>query len=138
MELLLLGRVMIAIASVSGVVLVGAGVVIGVAISPLIGPKNDIGPRRVKDASDARRHLGEGTLEWRPAGPKPYPNVPEDMASAASETSACMWARAHRAASLIARAVIETTARNNGVNKGHLIEMIDHMHGGWPDPSPRA
>ena len=91
-----------------------------------LAEKNGIKPR-VRDKSDARRHLAEGPLEWRPAGPEHYPGVPEQIASAASEAYACMSARAHRAAILIARSVIEATAEDNGVTGKNLLTMIDLM-----------
>jgi hypothetical protein len=69
-----------------------------------LAEKNGISPR-VKDKSGASRHLAEGPLEWRPTGPKHYPGVPEEIESAASEAYACMSARAHRAAILIAGSV---------------------------------
>jgi hypothetical protein len=91
-----------------------------------LAEKNDIKPR-VRDEIDARRHLAEGPLEWRLAGPKKYPGVPEKIVSAASEAYACMSARAYRAAILVARSVIEATSEDNGVTGKSLLAMIDRM-----------
>ena len=92
-----------------------------------LAEKNGISPR-VRDESDARRHLAEGPLEWRPAGPKHYPGVPEEISMAASEAYACMSAQAHKAAILVARSVIEACAKDNGITRGRLLEKIDRMH----------
>lgn len=92
-----------------------------------LAEKNGISPR-VKDKSDASRHLAEGPLEWRPTGPKHYPGVPPEIASVASEAHACMSAQAHRAAILIARSVIEATAEHSGISGTSLLAMIDRMH----------
>ena len=92
-----------------------------------LAEKNGISPR-VRDESDARGHLAEGPLEWRPAGPKHYPGVPEEISAAASEAYACMSTQAYRAAILVARSVIEACAKDNGITRGRLLEKIDRMH----------
>jgi hypothetical protein len=92
-----------------------------------LAEKNGISPR-VRDESDARRHLAEGPLEWRPAGPKHYPGMPEEISMTASEAYACMSAQAHKAAILVARSVIEACAKDNGITRGRLLEKIDRMH----------
>lgn len=72
-------------------------------------------------------------LAWQPQ-PAPeepeweFPDVPAQIADAASEAYAC-WHRAdaNRAAVLMARAVIEATAKNKGFKKGGLLDKIDAM-----------
>lgn len=71
----------------------------------------------VRPCSTALRCLEEGPLEWRPTGPKDYPDVPDTVSSAASEARAVIAAEAHRAAILMARSVIEATAKDKGVTQ---------------------
>lgn len=70
--------------------------------------------------------------EWKPE-PEPeepvwdFPDVPVEIAAAASEAHACWYRDANRAAVLMARAVIEATAKNKGITKGVLLDKIDAM-----------
>jgi hypothetical protein len=56
-----------------------------------------------------------------------FPDVPEHIASAASEAYECHSIGAHRAAGAMARAVIEATAKDKGITKGRLIDKIEEM-----------
>ena len=57
-----------------------------------------------------------------------YPEVPEHIAQAASEAHACQSIGAHRAAVLLARAVIEATAKAKQITTGMLYSKIEKMH----------
>lgn len=71
--------------------------------------------------------------EWFPQPPrvisvKLFPDVPHAIASAASEAYRCRQTCANRAAILLARSVIEATAKQKGIITGQLINKIDEMH----------
>lgn len=72
--------------------------------------------------------------EWQPKPPqvtpvKTFPHVPAEIAATASEAHRCHTvARANRAAILLARSVIEATAKDKGVTSGGLVNKIDQMH----------
>lgn len=72
-------------------------------------------------------------VEWQPqpAAEQPdwdFPDVPAQIAEAASEAYACWYhADAYRAAVIMARAVIEAAAKDKGILKGSLFEKIDAM-----------
>lgn len=71
--------------------------------------------------------------EWHPRPPravpvKSFPDVPPEIAAAASEAYRCrMVSNANRAAVLMARSVIEATAKDKGIKTGKLIDKIDKM-----------
>jgi len=67
---------------------------------------------------------------WYPAGTrgKPYPDVPAQIAAAASEAHSCMAVEACRGAVILARSVIEATAKDKGMPAGTLVTKIDAMH----------
>jgi len=56
-----------------------------------------------------------------------FPDVPDEIAEAASEAWVCLVARAHRGAVMVARAVVESTARAKGITTGTLEAKIDEM-----------
>jgi hypothetical protein len=66
---------------------------------------------------------------WLPANAigRDFPDVPEHIASAASEAYECHSIGAHRAAGAMARAVIEATAKDKRITKGPLIDKIEEM-----------
>lgn len=71
--------------------------------------------------------------EWHPEPPrlipiKSFPDVPPEIASAASEAHTCRNANAKRAAILMARSVIEATAKDKGITTGNLVSKVDQMH----------
>jgi hypothetical protein len=72
--------------------------------------------------------------EWLPKPPrmipvKTFPDVPVEIAAAASEAHRCrLVANANRAAILLARSVIEATAKDKGITGGSLYSKIDQMH----------
>lgn len=78
--------------------------------------------------------LAKKDPEWFPQPPrmipvKLFPDVPLAIASAASEAHRCRQAcNANRAAILMARSVIEATAKHKGIISGQLINKIDEMY----------
>jgi hypothetical protein len=76
--------------------------------------------------------------EWTPKPPpslprpipvKAFPDVPPEIAAAASEAYKCLnAANAYRAAVLMARSVIEATAKDKGIRKRGLADKIDKMY----------
>jgi hypothetical protein len=73
---------------------------------------------------------GRKKLEWLPRRipTKSFPDVPPEIAATASEAYACRWmANGRRAAVLMARSVIEATAKDLGITDGKLIAKIDAM-----------
>lgn len=69
-------------------------------------------------------------IVWYPvkAVGKTYENVPEDIASAASEAYSCLSISANRAAVILARAVIEATGKDKEIPKqDNLKNLIDKM-----------
>jgi hypothetical protein len=55
-------------------------------------------------------------------------DVPPSVADAAAEAALCMQAGAPRGAIMLARAVIEATAKDKGVTDGSLSQKIDQLH----------
>ncbi len=68
--------------------------------------------------------------QWYPADihDKWYPDMPAEIAAAASEAHKCLAVEAYRGAVLLARSVIEATAKDKGIKTGNLIRKIDAMH----------
>jgi Domain of unknown function (DUF4145) len=59
---------------------------------------------------------------------KQYPDVPAEVAAAASEAHSCLAVKAYRGAVLLARSVIEATAKDKGMTTGALVDKIDKMY----------
>jgi hypothetical protein len=78
--------------------------------------------------ANTRHHL-EQQPTWLPAvGASPdFPDVPEDIAAAASEAYGCQSIGAHRGAVMLARSVIEATAKAKGFTTGLLFHKIEAM-----------
>lgn len=57
-----------------------------------------------------------------------FPDVPEQIADAATEAHACLSIQAFRGAVALARAVVEATAKDKGITKGPLVAKIDALH----------
>lgn len=69
-------------------------------------------------------------LRWLPeryAG-RVYDDVPEHIAAAASEAHTCFSAQAYRGAIILARAVVEATAKEKGATGRTLADRIDELH----------
>jgi hypothetical protein len=69
-------------------------------------------------------------VTWAPlAGQnRQFPDVPEHIASAASEAFVCHTVGAYRGAGALARAVVEASAKELGVRSGNLNSKIDELH----------
>lgn len=59
---------------------------------------------------------------------KDFPDVPNHIAEAADEAYRCHSIKAYRAALMLARSVIEATAKEKGITDGKLYEKIDEMY----------
>jgi hypothetical protein len=87
--------------------------------------------KRSNVVSSIEAHLEhmDGYIEWLPRKGvgKTFDDVPEEIASAASEVHACLSINANRAAIALARAVVEATAKNKGITTGTLENKIDAL-----------
>lgn len=81
-------------------------------------------------AGQPKEKLPKATLEWEPRQMRrpSYPDVPQQIGEAASEAHACLSVQAHRGAVALARAVVEATAKDQGITRGPLVAKIDEMH----------
>jgi hypothetical protein len=68
-------------------------------------------------------------LRWQPERgvAKSFPDVPEPISEPPSEAHRCRSINAHRGAILLARAVIEATAKDKTITSGNLREKIDKL-----------
>ncbi|OAH10873.1 DUF4145 domain-containing protein [Streptomyces jeddahensis] len=68
-------------------------------------------------------------LTWTPQSvSRPaFPDVPDQIASAASEAHACLSIQAYRGAVALARAVVEATAKDHGIVRGSLASKINEL-----------
>lgn len=78
----------------------------------------------------ARWEWADRPVAWVPriGVGREYPYVPKHIGAAASEAHACQSIGAHRAAVMLARAVIEATAKDKGITNGTLYKKIEKMH----------
>ncbi|QWF80132.1 DUF4145 domain-containing protein [Amycolatopsis sp. CA-230715] len=85
---------------------------------------------RMFTAEEMFEHMIE-YAEWIPkvGVGKQFDDVPEHIAAAASESYSCFSIHAYRAAVLLARSVVEATAKEKGVTQGNLKSKIDGLHG---------
>jgi hypothetical protein len=72
----------------------------------------------------------ESPNEWAPAHVKgqEFVDVPDHVATPASEAHRCRSINALMSAILMARAVIESVAKDQGITTGSLFNKIDAMH----------
>jgi hypothetical protein len=61
-------------------------------------------------------------------GGKSFPDVPQHIGDAADEAYRCYSIHAYRASTLLARSVIEATAKDVGVMNGQLFNKIEELH----------
>jgi len=83
------------------------------------------------DLNNAQAALRNGAdVSWLPErfSGKPYPDVPGHIASAASEAHTCYSAGAYRGAIMLARAVVEATAKDKGATSGTLAAKIQKLY----------
>ena len=72
----------------------------------------------------------ERNAKWYPKPPivgKDFPGVPQHIAEAASEAYKCRSISAFRASVLLARSVIEATAKDKRIAHGNLSAKIDEL-----------
>lgn len=71
------------------------------------------------------------TISWQPrtAVSKEFPDVPVQIARAAKEAHEAHSINALMAAILMARTVVEATAKDHGITSGNLVSKIDEMKG---------
>ena len=81
------------------------------------------------DVKTAVLRLRGEESQWRPeAGEsRAYPDVPDHIAAAATEAYECHTRQHYRAAILLARSVIEATAKDKAVTEGNLKAKIDQL-----------
>ncbi len=74
-------------------------------------------------------HTPDENFEWFPrVGSAPdFPDVPEHIAQAAREAHSAFSINARMAAILMARTVVEATAKDKGITNGTLLSKIDEM-----------
>lgn len=72
--------------------------------------------------------LADDEVVWpKPSGIRDYPDVPEAIGSSANEAHLALAANAARAAVVMARAVIEATAKDKGIKSGSLESKIEQL-----------
>lgn len=79
--------------------------------------------------SSADRLLSMPTAHWEPKWVEgaEFPDVPPHISSAASEAYRCSSIGANRAAILMARSVIESSAKHHGITGGFLHAKIEQL-----------
>ena len=79
-----------------------------------------------------REGFGQTVTRWMPLPGtqqrESFADVPPSVADAAAEAVLCVQAGALRGAIMLARAVIEATAKDKGVTDGSLSKKIDQLH----------
>lgn len=72
--------------------------------------------------------LADDEVVWpKPTGVREYPDVPEAIGTSANEAHLALAANAARAAVVMARAVIEATAKDKGIKSGSLESKIEQL-----------
>ncbi len=77
------------------------------------------------------RHYLSGELQtyWpTTTGNKDFPDVPEAIGAAANEAHLCLAADSPRGAVALARAVVESVAKEKGITTGNLQSKIDNLY----------
>jgi hypothetical protein len=82
--------------------------------------KPGLSPERIAAILTEESPMPFADLQWYPADTrgKRYPDVPRQVAAAASEAHRCIAVEAYRGAVLLARSVIEATAKDKGITTG--------------------
>jgi hypothetical protein len=75
------------------------------------------------DAEDGEETVWPGVVAR-----KEYPDVPEAIASTASEAHQALGAKAPRAALAVARAVVEATAKDKGITVNGIYKKIEGLY----------
>jgi len=89
-----------------------------------------LSPEGIAAILTAESPMPFANTRWYPADTrgKQYPDVPAQIATAASEAHRCVAVEAYRGAILLARSVIEATAKDKDITTGSLMQKIDAMH----------
>jgi hypothetical protein len=98
----------------------------GISVAIGNAPRNKIGQGLTVWVES---NLSDGDFTWRPSATdsKGYPDVPPQIADAATEAFECHSYGHYRAAILLARSVIEATAKEKGITSGTLQSKIQKM-----------
>ncbi|MGY2876540.1 hypothetical protein ACVW00_003730 [Marmoricola sp. URHA0025 HA25] len=92
----------------------------------------------IGEANDSAKTFGhdvepyleaDNVRHWFPesATSREFPDIPEQIAQAATEATMCLSFAAYRAVGSLARAVIEATAKDKGMSAGGLVDKIDAL-----------
>lgn len=81
------------------------------------------------DPRDKYRDTPDAAFQWFPrTGVAPdFPDVPGHIARAAKEAHASESINSYMSAILMARTVVEATAKDKGIKTGHLVAKIDEL-----------
>jgi hypothetical protein len=104
------------------------GVCKAISVAIAEAPAQLIGPS-LGNWIDSDGNLSDTHLTWRPSASdtRDYPDVPAHIAAAATEAFECHSDGHYRAAILLARSVIEATAKDKGITSGNLQTKIQEM-----------
>lgn len=85
--------------------------------------------QKVEHASDEHYWDTWSGVTWAPSsvGGRQFPDVPEHIASAADEAFRCKSIGAFRASIILARAVVEGTAKERGITSGQIVTKINEL-----------
>lgn len=99
------------------------------AISIATLPGNAVPTHEGTEDIERRIWTDDKEIAWLPiqVTRKRFEDMPTNISQAASEAYACYSIGSYRAATLLARAVVEATAKDNGHNKGALVAKISAM-----------
>lgn len=97
------------------------------ATAPIGGVSVD--PDHYDMIHSAMKRTGVNEWEWEPQTVlgQDFPDVPDEIAQPASEAFKCASIQAYRAAVLMARSVLEASAKAKGVTTGNLLAKIDKL-----------
>jgi hypothetical protein len=81
------------------------------------------------DERNVFQRMQAGDAHWFPSGAaiKEFPDVPRPIAETATEAYRCLSVGARRGAVVLARTVIEATAKNKGITSGLLHQKIEQL-----------
>jgi hypothetical protein len=104
------------------------GVCTAISVAIAEAPAQLIGPS-LGSWIDSDGNLSDAHLTWRPSAgdTKDYQDVPAHIADAATEAFECHSDGHYRAAILLARSVIEATAKDKAIASGNLQSKIQEM-----------
>lgn len=89
-----------------------------------------MGEERLASATThLKRFIEAGKAEWEPTHVlgKSFPDIPPEIAAPANEAFECFSIGAYRSAVLMARSVLEASAKIKGVTAGNLFAKIDKL-----------